>query len=107
MDYTPSPGGRPSPLIANLFSDPKNIDIHRLLSERKHARVLQELNPEQQKAVADALVSDYLLIQGPPGTGKTTVITKILDLLVEMMGKWTLMIAPSTFLLRQLSTYFC
>ena len=44
----------------------------------------ENLNVNQQKAVIGALNSDDLfLIQGPPGTGKTTVITEIIQYLIN------------------------
>ncbi len=49
--------------------------------------IKKNFNPNQIEAILRSLVfSDLLLIQGPPGTGKTTVISEIVNQLVQKLN---------------------
>ena len=74
------PGGVPSPLEKRKKVPALSV----------HARSLFKNEPttRQLEAIDVALnTPDIALIQGPPGTGKTTVITAILDRLLELAPK--------------------
>ncbi|XP_076233037.1 DNA replication helicase/nuclease 2 isoform X2 [Calliopsis andreniformis] len=74
--------------LRDIVIDRKPATFMKGLSQsivHKSAKIINELNENQQKAVLKAMIAnDYILIKGMPGTGKTQTLVALIKLLYEM-----------------------
>ena len=83
------PGTDPITPAAQVLWDAPALQSRRVSSPARVASVVQyaaksqDLNPSQERAVRDALVSRLAVIWGPPGTGKTKTLVGVIHALAR------------------------
>lgn len=78
------------------------------LDQRAHDTVgaFTEYNPDQRRAVEQALASEFTAVWGPPGTGKTDVVAGIVEGLCRR-GETVLFLAPTNVAVDQALERIC
>ncbi|WP_235921435.1 AAA domain-containing protein [Lentzea tibetensis] len=73
---------------------------------RDHVSAFDNYNPDQRRAVEQALASDFTAVWGPPGTGKTDVVAGIVEGLCRR-GETVLFLAPTNVAVDQALERIC